>query len=108
SIAERLPHLLHREVHALFKIDERVVRPEGGLDLFPRDQRAWLRGQQAKQLERLGLQADLTAALEQTFGLEIELESTKAHDRWPVRAVHRVACARLAEDLCEGGSSAYH
>jgi hypothetical protein len=60
-----------------------------GASLITWYQPAGLGGEQAKQLERLRLQTDLTTVLEQTFGLEIELEGAKAQDRWPGGTAHK-------------------
>ena len=54
-LAERLAHLLDREIHALLEIHERVARPQRRPYLFAGDNAAGLAGQQAQQSEWLRL-----------------------------------------------------
>jgi hypothetical protein len=77
-LAERLPHLLDREVHSLFEVYEGVACPEREPDFFAGDDAPRLTREEAKQPKRLRLQPDAAAVLEEPFGLEVELERTEA------------------------------
>jgi hypothetical protein len=85
-VAQRRAHTPDAEVDALLEVDEGAVAPQLALDLLTREEAAWMRGQQAQQLERLRLQARDGARLAQLLARQVELEHAKAQQalarRW--------------------------
>ena len=73
-IAERGAQALDGGVQAVLEIDERPLRPQTVPEIVPRDDVARVFEHEAKNLERLLLQADAALALAQLARPAVELE----------------------------------
>ncbi len=72
-VAERRPNLAHAVVHAVLKVDVRLIAPDSAPDLFVRDDVTGTAGEQGENRGGLWLQASDRAVTAQLAARHVEL-----------------------------------
>lgn len=101
QVAERLADSIDCLIQATIKIDERVARPDPGLQLLSGHQLPRALQQCSEHLKRLVLQLDFDSTLSQFARFEIDLEDAETdwrlrwHRRWGMQPCISILFRRL-------------
>jgi len=96
-VTKGVAQALDSGIQAVIEIHKGVGGPKAGAQLFARDKPAGMFKKQAKDLKRLGLQADPGAAATKLAGMQIGFKDAEFYERIGLRREQRV-CSDGSED----------